>query len=520
MHDMIKHTVSLLAGIILAVACSIDKGNYEYVSLHEPVISDVAEELSVLTQEVLHISPSLGGDFPEDEYEYLWRAVSMSDDRTVVTLSDRKVLDYLVELPAGSYRLLFKLTQRSNGVYWQHESKLTVNESTSEGWMVLCEEDGRTRLDFISSVTSRTYHDILSRKDIAGPRKIFWSYYADASSPFYLLTDDGATRLGRNGFAFEEEYRLDYEMGSASSTPVPQTLVDGTASKLMIADGKLFYAECLTSIGLFGEVSPELNFAPYVGTNILTRQVMVPAFLLYDTVGKRFMGYAPGLIIPQLGAYNPMQEMNDLVHLLREEMDNGGAVTGSAFETFPQGMDLVWMENTKYDPNSTSMGMTYALLKDSDRYCLYGVQLGELYGMASSISACAYAVGRAYYSELDGCSGIEDAECFAFSSLRSKMYYSVGGKVYGVDLSARPLRSRLEINLPGETVTCLKFQQFTKASNARRSYDLVIGSDREGEGTLRIYEGFDSDGDFSSVKPVVYSGLGSIVDVSYRELLN
>ena len=36
-------------------------------------------------------------------------------------------------------------------------------------------------------------------------------------------------------------------------------------------------------------------------------------------------------------------------------------------------------------------------------------------------------------------------------------------------------------------------------------------------GVLRIYEGRESDGDFSKVEPVVYDGFKEIVDVEYKE---
>ena len=42
---------------------------------------------------------------------------------------------------------------------------------------------------------------------------------------------------------------------------------------------------------------------------------------------------------------------------------------------------------------------------------------------------------------------------------------------------------------------------------------------KDDTGTLRIYEGFNSDGNFRGVAPEVHSGLGRIVDVTYREML-
>jgi hypothetical protein len=51
----------------------------------------------------------------------------------------------------------------------------------------------------------------------------------------------------------------------------------------------------------------------------------------------------------------------------------------------------------------------------------------------------------------------------------------------------------------------------------QKSYDLVVGSLKDGEGVLRVYEGRESGGDFKGVTPQVYEGFSRIVDVEYKE---
>jgi hypothetical protein len=97
------------------------------------------------------------------------------------------------------------------------------------------------------------------------------------------------------------------------------------------------------------------------------------------------------------------------------------------------------------------------------------------------------------------------------------MYYAVGGKVYRVDLSAQPIKEELQFELPGERITCLKFNLYQKSENMSRSYDLIVASEKNGKGVLRVYEGRESDGDFTRVKPSVYEGFTEIVDVTYKE---
>jgi hypothetical protein len=97
------------------------------------------------------------------------------------------------------------------------------------------------------------------------------------------------------------------------------------------------------------------------------------------------------------------------------------------------------------------------------------------------------------------------------------MYYAVGSKVYRVDLAAQNPKEELQFELPGENITCLKFNLYQKSENMSRSYDLIVASEKNGKGVLRVYEGRESDGDFARVKPSVYEGFTEIVDVTYKE---
>ena len=97
------------------------------------------------------------------------------------------------------------------------------------------------------------------------------------------------------------------------------------------------------------------------------------------------------------------------------------------------------------------------------------------------------------------------------------MYYSTGSTVWRVDLSETPLKAEAQFTLQGERITCMKFNLYQRTENMQKSYDLIVASEKNGEGRLRIYEGRDSDGDFSKVQPVVYDGFAEIVDVEYKE---
>ncbi len=512
-----RKLVYILMLTFALASCSQDKGNYIYVELKEPQIMGL-EDMNVQTFSRLQVTPDLGGeDFPAGEYAFEWKVLNQNASEEAVVIGQDFGLDYEVTLAPGAYTLFFTVTQVSTGLYWQKEASLIVSSSMSEGWMVLCSDGGRARLDFVSSLTSETMTDVLRGSDMPqmnGPRRIQWlSDKTDAASPYYLLTDDGATRLGRDAFEWKPEYDFAYEV-AVQDKLTPHSIVSSGLGKVIVSGTDAHYCEIMGIDGLYGSaVNKGFAVAPYVGANALATQIYAAVHLLYDTDNKRFMAYCPLLAANDLGRLDPVADMETMGQIA-EGMAPGAGVLGNAFDKWPVGMDLVYMENTRYDPGNAKMGLTYAVMKNGSECHLYGTQLGDMLRYAD----CTYVLGKGFYADLSQCRDIlHENALYAFSSLKSYMYYAVGNTVYRVDLSQQPAQSEVQFVLSGEEITCLKFNLYQKSENMQKSFDLVVGSVRNGEGTLRVYEGRESDGDFSSVKPTVYKGFARIVDVEFKE---
>lgn len=510
-----KYIFCIVSMVILTLSCAQDEGNYVYRELDEPVITGLADA-QVLTFERLLVEPDLG-DVAESDYVYEWKAIDNNGTNEVTVMGTERVLDCQVTLAPGSYVLYFTATDPQTGMYWQESMNLTVSSSMSEGWMVLCSDEGRARLDMVSLVTGETYRDVLKDNGMPvyyGPRRIQWlSEKTDEASPYYLLTDDGATRLGKDDFSWMPEYDFEYEVASPDKL-APYSIVSSSFGKVVVSGTKAYYCEIMGFDGLYGSaVNKDFPVSPYVGANVLATQVYAAVHLLYDTDKGRFMAFCPLLSSNDLGGLESVVDMEEFSRIA-DGMAPGAGVVGSAFDAWPEGMDLVYMENSRYDPGNGKMGMTYAVLADGNKRYIYGIQLGDILRYAD----CTYVLGKGYYGDLSGCKEItKEGNLFAFSSLKNYMYYSTGSSVYRVDLSQKHLEAELQFSLPGETITCMKFNLYQKAENMQKSYDLVIGSLKDGSGKLRIYEGRESDGDFSKVEPAVYEGFKEIVDVEYKE---
>ena len=55
-----------------------------------------------------------------------------------------------------------------------------------------------------------------------------------------------------------------------------------------------------------------------------------------------------------------------------------------------------------------------------------------------------------------------------------------------MDLSVENPKEELQFELPGERITCLKFNLYQKSENMSRSYDLIVASEKSGKGLLRV----------------------------------
>ncbi len=513
------HTLLLLLVQALFLwSCSQDKGNYDYHPLNEPDITGVDETLSVLIHDMIDLDPSMGDHITNLEaYDYEWKVINNADEYEETVLANEKHLYQEVTLNAGKYTLYFTATDKESGLFWRTSYSLTVSDSSSEGWMVLCEEEGRARLDIISDITGKTYQDVLSANGMPALNQPYAIQFVPncghSDSPFYLFTADGATRLSKNNFAWQKDYAFKYEVAKSLDLH-PRSMVCDQSGILRacVSDGYVYTASNMGIQGLFAAANKQPVLAPYVGANVGATSY-ASVYLLYDDENKCFMSCCPFLINLSLSDanYHTMEEMESIATGYK----GSDMVTGTAFDDYPQGLDFVYMENTKYDPGNAKMGITYTILRDGSHYYLYGIQLGDMLTYAD----CSYVLGKAYYGDLSDCTDIAKASRFAFSSLRNYMYYAVEGTVYRVNLSEKPLKAEKQFTLNGETVTLMKFNLYQNSSS-NHDYDLVVGSLNNKVGTLRIYDGMETEGDFSKVTPVVHTGFARIVDATYRERTN
>lgn len=511
--------VAGLCCLWLVGACADDKGNYDYTELNDLSIR-FEDNYAAISRENFTIVPEVDAKvFNPDDYTYEWKAYATTNTgQEPVVLGTALKLDGELDLLQGTYRLVLKITEKSTGLYYLETASLKVDTPTSLGWLVLGSDNGRVRLDMVSHIKTvdNVYYDLLKHTELAdwqNPYQLVCD--PKMAEPFYLLTGSGATRLSNNEFQWNESYLIKNEFGSGQYNGTVRHLAAQFPGKLIVdANGRVYYCNTLSGDGLFGTVRNNgFYVSPLVGYNALASQ-FVPSFMMWDRNNRRFV------ICTQEFSSLYLDNLKDIP--MSDLVKNGFPTVNEELFAWPvrsDKLEMLHLENTRYDKNKSENGTTYALLaKDTKRF-LYGIILGELYSFVEPKYGQAYE--KAYYVDLSACTDIVSATHFAFSSLKTFMYYTVANKLYRVNFANENPVAELQFTLPeGEDITFLKFYLCTQEDAEHRTYDLIVGSKKAGstESTLRIYEGFDSEGNFHNAEPIEqYGGFADIVDVIYRE---
>lgn len=508
--------------VFIIAACADDKGNYSYQELNDLTI-DMPADIQAMAYEKLKVTPQVqASPFQENDYTYQWTAYDNTEVQSPVVLGHALNLDTTLVMKQGVYQLVLRVTHKETGVFYQQQTTMHVSTPTSQGWLVLTDDEGRACLDMVSHVKQpyQVYHDLLQAVEPGswqGPRSLVVD--VNMQEPFYLVTHEGTTRLSNSDFDWNESMLIGNEFASGSYTGSVAGLAAHRPGKVIVDEqGQVYYCNTLMGDGLFASKRDNgFITSPLIGYNALNNSQFVPAFMLWDRSNLCFN------VCAQEFATLGMTTLED--YPMASMAQAGFPVLGDDVFEWPQRRDrfsLVYLENTRYDKNRDENGLTYAILKNrAGEYWLYGIILGDLYSFAEAKYGAAYE--KVCHINLSALTDIDKASQFAFSSLKMMMYYAVENKVYRVNLSNTAPTAELQIELPmDENISLMKFYLWQQDDVNHHSYDLIVASEDTESSmyALRIYEGFDSEGDFAGQEPVEhYTGFARIQDVIYRERL-
>lgn len=517
MRNKIIQLILLTVWSALGMSCYDDKGNYNYEDINEVKIGGILQDraydkFSFL--DTLEIYPTIEGSFYKEDlsnYSFEWKLIperGASEEEDYVVSREKDLVLPIIVNP-GEYSGFFKVKDNVANTEWGVQFTVNVTTMTSEGWMILCEQDGKARMDLIAHTAEtevRVAHDIWREKgyNTGKPYRIFFDY--DPARMTTLFACEAGTFVLDNNLEAGEANNLKWMFGAN-----PERVdIRGTGScqssnsavnreYLVDKFGDLYFREWLNPGSLFdypmnwldGE---RIELAPWVGIPLFDRKnpnypIYGHSTLFYDNTNKSFVQ-------------------------LPDNATKLSVATFSGVKMGLEGCDLIYMQ-------SILDSYTYAIFQKpgDDQYYIYKMQLlgkGNV-----GVSWKAYTL-----------KGGADIRKFAFDPIDADhtLFYATDDEVYRLNLSNGNIKS--VFSDWDYEIAVLKFNPVCTWNSTMKDWEvdkrkwLVIGLtdyniDDEGEcGTVKFFE-YSKDRDRLVLKMQVPEEggqkLGKIVDITYRE---
>jgi len=493
---------ALIIQALCLVSCYKELGNYTYHAINELTITsiDTVNGYNAAFGDTLSISPVLTNSQTAGSshtYSYQWSLYDQfKGDQVLSTNKDLKIR--IAQLP-GSYTLQYRVTDLTTGVLFHTHTTLLVRTDVYQGYMVLNEVDGNSRLDMLSydqtSNKFTQYTDVLKKMGSSlppqgQPYKVLCTRvrtafnYSDSTYGIYLVTASGTNRIHPETFDWNPTYDIRYEVGGNIA---PDFKADN-----MIADPGSYYI-CIFMVS---------------DNNVYTRNGSVPQYILplNKYVGSPLFKVSP-YVVSDAGQYTMFYNMDSHSFAMTTDLrattmtDPPKADQTKGEIDYPTGGDLLFMDKT-------TVGYGYAVTKEP--------------GGPDTLTKFLPGSVPVYKQQIQG-TDIDKATHFAVCANPEYLFYSVGGKVYEYDLYSRS--SKLMLDKGPSEITYLAFDRFSHTSSYPNTYGqwarwLTVGSyDPAGtagaNGTLEQYSVKDAN------DPLVFqrswTGFGKIVSISYRE---
>lgn len=515
-----KRWMLMIWGVLLFASCYDDKGNYDYVDIGDLTITGIESdrwyELFAFS-DTLYIPVEIlsnryvNGEMP---YTYEWKLEGANDKThsgdTVLdyTLSREKDLRIVPMMNAGDYFGFFIVTDTILGLREKVDFFVRLRTSTSEGWMILCEQEGKARLDWISNISEtedRIYRDLWGDLDVdlGKPFGISFSNYSSWNNR-YVFVENGVFNLDKDDAHVGEDNDIRWRFGEQPDRiqgAANLIALRNTFSDLLITrDKDLYKREMPKGIYEFPinrtDEGERYDVAPFFGMackgNLPDNGVPI---VLYDETNRRF------LELPD----------DNWDFLPRTMTFTGGEQDFNAWT----GRDMLFMD-------WTTDNYVFAVLQEPNTDDLY------VYGMKVDRTGNT----RTHYSLLKRPNS-DKITRFAIHSMHKYLFYSTDkGEIFRYELSYPEDEAVKVLSFPGETITALKVNKFMLPINQYAPWELnrrdrlVVGSYITAEaeqgndldcGIMRTYDVPDL-GRPLDEKPVKFHDkLGKIVDIVYRE---
>jgi hypothetical protein len=456
---MKKIFFTILSTVLLATACTEDKGNYDYHEITDVTISGIEQNYQVMMNVgVLEINPTItlsdGGNPDDGRYQYLWISAKLLG--RVDTIGHERILRWQATLPISEYDLQLRVIDKETGNLWRYKTKFNVVTFHTRGFLLIGENSaGKVQVQMLAMLAGQDtvlYDNLLEYSglpDLTGPKEIFHTGNSSgtATKRIWLITESGSYWIDNITLASSPENTLNTFM----ATPHPGLQLLDMAPRINQAngnngssgqrfftasDGNLYY-NYISFLGAIYEfpvncLASDLNTyfpaSPYLFHSLNGLSGVV----WYDTQNERFMRYGGSLA------------------------NNSEIMVDNSSDPFPwnqgtNGRVLVYGENTRDNEASSSNGTSFAIMRVAGQDATF---IYKFYANGTPKKLNSFEVSPAAQA-----AGFAAADRYAFSSLRPIVFFVKDGEIWCYDYNPGS-ENVYQINLgTNDPVTMLKFDR-------------------------------------------------------------
>jgi hypothetical protein len=448
--------LGLLLGVLTTQSsCFKDLGNYDYKELDEVVIDTtnmgMLSHYSLSRYENLTLEPEVyfngtrvteASDVPLD---YYWTIGINGTGAGIVyrldTLATTIKLDAPIVQPAGSWTLMLVAKNRETEVETYLKFTVSIEESITDGWMILYERGGNTDIGLIAN-------NRIKKGYAEGTEKLFLDAYLSSNGE--RLSGKPVSfkhSIGGIGFAKGGDIIVASEHDAA--------VVNLTFTKLYDFE-ELFWTKPGGGKNLtFWKAGGSGGSA---GGEVIINNNKVHRYVGGNRDLNKYQDAYTGTY-GELAAWVPdyLISFDALVYDQTNTRFLGVATSGVKLDKFP-----TQAANAPFDINNTGMQMVasdfgysnyeYSLMKNGSTYALL---VSDLY--TTNISSTNIAKG---YYDMSTCPNIANTTSVSAGTLGQVFYYTAGDGVYLYRPGSGNAATKVWEAPAGETVTCVRVQKF------------------------------------------------------------
>jgi uncharacterized membrane protein len=442
----IKKIISLLViGVILTslnFSCLKDKSNYDYREINDVVIEGIENSYSAIMLDSLKITPVLTRTLEqrEDDLEYYWILYnSIQTYYFADTLAKTRNLDILVNTVPGSYKITYRVKDKTTGVAYRKEFAITVTSELQRGYLVLSELEGKADVAFISEA-GKVYESIyknINEEDVGThPVAIRYMYQAPLDYVAVLCDDArGGVFLSslsfKKMFDYKEFFYNELQVIKPQAMEITETYgsvsdYQAFGSQMFILnDDKLHLRDINYTVNVDGvSTKVETKFYSAFPGDYDISPVTFKAQVFYDNKYKCFM-YVANFATPSLSVT--------------------AATPDGVFDPANVGLELVWGKVTKSPRYNSYCNSIFK--DDADNY--YYLRF-DIYKKNAIVPIKKVPIPSDFK--------IKDATAFTGNTIEDYIYFALGSKIYIYDCILNQEREVYDFGT-GKTVDNIRWHE-------------------------------------------------------------